>query len=83
MSQLDDLNAAIAAEDVEIQDILSSIAKVAADIAALIAKVAAGNVPTDLTTQLQAMQSHLASLTTGAQQLKDADAAANPPPPAA
>lgn len=84
MSQLDDLNAAIAAEDVEIQDLLASITKVASDIDTLIAKINAGGGTVDLTTQLQALSSHLSSLTTGAQQLKDADAKANPvPPPAA
>lgn len=77
MSQLDDLNAAIAAEDVEIQDLLSSITKVAADIDTLIAKIGTGTPPVDLTVQLQALSSHLASLTTGAQQLKDADTKAN------
>ena len=79
MAQIDDLNAAIAAEDVEITDIMASIAAVAADITRLIALVAAGNIPTDLTAQLTAVQSHLATLTTGAAQLKAADAEANPP----
>lgn len=78
MSQLDDLNAAIAAEDVELADLMASIAKVAADITALLAKIEAGNTPTDLTTQLAAVQAHLASLTSGVQQLDDADKAANP-----
>lgn len=75
MSQLDDLNAAIQAEDVEISDLLSVITKVAADIDKLIAS----STSPDLTAQLQAIQSHLASLNTGAQQLKDADSKANPP----
>lgn len=78
MSQLDDLNAAIANEDVEIQDLLASITKVDADIDALIAKIAAGGVPTDLTAQLQAIASHTTALTAGAAQLKADDSKANP-----
>jgi capsule polysaccharide export protein KpsE/RkpR len=81
MAQIDDLNAAIAAEDVEITDIMTSIAAVSADITKLLAAIAAGGTPTDLTQQLTAIQSHLATLTTGAQQLKDADTAANAPKP--
>lgn len=74
MSQLDDLNAAIQAEDVELKTILASITKVAADVDKL--KSAPGLTP-DLTNQIAAIQSHLASLTTGAQQLVDADTKAN------
>lgn len=77
MAQIDDLNAAIAQEDVEITDIMASITAVSADITKLVAAVKAGATPTDLTNQLTAVQAHLASLTTGAQQLKDADTAAN------
>jgi chromosome segregation ATPase len=77
MAQIDDLNAAIASEDVEITDILDSIKKVDADIDALIAKVQAGNIPTDLTAQLQAIAAHTTSLTNGAAQLKADDAKAN------
>ena len=73
MGQLEDLNTAIQQEDVEVQDILASVTKVGADIDALWAKIAAGGNPTDLTAQLQAIQSHVASLTTAAQQLKDED----------
>lgn len=84
MSQVDDLNAAIAAEDVEVQDILSSVTKVDADIDALIAKIGTGT-PTlpDISAALTAIASHTASLTTAAQQMKDEDAKANtqtPPP---
>jgi SMC interacting uncharacterized protein involved in chromosome segregation len=77
MSQLDDLNKAISDEDVEIQDILASVTKVGTDIDALLAKIAAGGTMPDITTQLQAIQSHVASLTTASQQLKDEDAKAN------
>lgn len=77
MSQLDDLNAAIQAEDVEIQDLLASVTKVDADIDALIAKIAAGGVPADLTQQLQAIAAHTTSITTAAEQLKADDAKSN------
>lgn len=69
-TQLDDLNSAIQAEDVEIQDLLASVTKIDADIIALLAKP---GLPPDLTTQLQAIQAHTAALTTAAQQLKDDD----------
>lgn len=86
MSQVEDLNAAIAAEDVEVQDILSSVIKVDADIDALIAKIGTGT-PTlpDISAALTAIASHTASLTTAAQQMKDEDAKANTqtPPPVA
>ena len=52
MAQIDDLNAAIAAEDVEVQTLLASVTKIGSDIDALLAKIAAGGVPTDLTAQL-------------------------------
>lgn len=77
MTQLNDLNTAIQAEDVEVNDILASVTKIGTDITTLLAKIAAGGVPTDLAAQLQAIQSHVASLTTAAQQLKAADAQAN------
>jgi hypothetical protein len=77
MAQIDDLNTAIKAEDVEVTTILASIVTVAADVAKLKAAIAAGATPQDLTTQITAVQSHLASLTTGTQQLVDADKAAN------
>ena len=82
MAQIDDLNAAIQSEDVEINDILPVVTKIQADITTLLAKVAAGGTPTDLTTQIQAIQSHVSSLTTALQQLNDADTSANPAPPA-
>lgn len=79
MSQLDDLNAAITAEDVEVQDILASVTKINADVEALLAKIAAGGTLPDITAQLQAIAAHTAALTTASQQLKDEDAKANPP----
>jgi chromosome segregation ATPase len=77
MAQIDDLNTAIQNEDVEVTTILASITTIAADVAKLKAAVAAGSSPTDLTNQITAVQAHLASLTTGQQQLVDADKAAN------
>lgn len=76
-TQLDDLNAAIAAEDVEIQDLIASVAKIDADIIALLAKIAEGGTLSDITSQLQALQAHTASLHTATQQLKDDDTKAN------
>lgn len=78
MSQLDDLNAAIQAEDGQITAMQASLTKVATDIDALLAKVAAGGTAADLTAQIQAIQAHVASLTTANQQLVDADTKANP-----
>lgn len=73
MAQIDDLNAAIQAEDVQIAAIQASLVKVGADIGALLAKITTGATPTDLTAQLQAIQSHVAALTTANQQLVDDD----------
>jgi chromosome segregation ATPase len=77
MAQIDDLNKAINDEDVELTTVMASIKKIASDVDALLAKIAAGGTPADLTAQITAIQSHLASLTTGAQQLVDADTKAN------
>lgn len=77
MSQLEDLNSAIKEEDVEISDLQASIVAVAADVTKLKTAVANGATPTDLTTQIAAIQTHLASLTTGADQLKASDKEAN------
>ena len=81
MSQLDDLKAAIADEDVEIGDLGTVITKVDTDLAALAAAVAAGATPTVLTTQIAAIQAHTAALVTGIGQLTAADTAAVPPAP--
>lgn len=75
-TQLEDLNKAIQDEDVTITGLLAVITKAATDLAALKTKVDAGGTPVDLSAQLAALQSHLASLTTGTQQLKDADTSA-------
>lgn len=77
MAQIDDLNAAIKAEDVELTTTQASIVAIAADIAKLKAAAAGGATPQDLTTQITAIQAHLAALTTANQQLVDADKAAN------
>jgi hypothetical protein len=75
MAQIDDLNTAIQAEDVELTTVQASIVTIAADVTRLIAAVKAGGTPTDLTNQLTAVQAHLAALTTANQQLVDADTA--------
>ena len=77
MAQIDDLNAAIKAEDVELTTIQDSIVKIGTDIDALLAKIAAGGTTTDLTAQLQAIQAHVAALTTANQQLVDDDTKAS------
>ena len=77
MAQIDDLNKAISDEDVELTTVLASITKISADVDKLLAKIVAGGTPADLTAQITAIQSHLASLTTGAQQLVDADTKAS------
>lgn len=79
MAQIDDLNTAIQAEDVDVQQIAAVATKVDADVVALLAKIQAGNIPTDLTTQIQAIQAHTAALATALGQLNDADTQANPP----
>ena len=75
MSQLDDLNAAIQAEDVTLQQIVPVVAKIDADITALLARP---GLPPDLSAQIQAIQSHTSTLSTALQQLTADDAKANP-----
>jgi hypothetical protein len=77
MGQLEDLNAAIQAEDVDIQQLGPIATKIDADIVALKAAVAAGATPADLTTQITAIQAHTAALATGLGQLGDSDTKAN------
>lgn len=79
MSQLDDLNTAIQAEDVQIQALAPVVTKVDTDLAALAAAIKANVPPQDLLNQIQAIQSHTAALKTGIQQLSDADTAATTP----
>lgn len=79
MAQIDDLNDAIKAEDVEVSDLAASITKIDADVDALLAAVQAGATPTDLTTQIQAIQSHTSALATAVAQLTAEDVKANPP----
>lgn len=78
MAAIDDLNKAIQDEDVEISDLTAVVTKVDADIAALIAKIAAGGVtPEQIATALQAIQSHTASVKTAVDSLTVDDASAN------
>ncbi len=79
MAQIDDLNTAIAAEDVDVQTIAASATKIAADITALKALVAAGASPTVLTTQIDSILAHSTSLATAAGILQAADKDANTP----
>lgn len=71
------LDAAIQAEDVTVQLIAANVSKIAADVTALLAKIAAGGNPVDLSTEIQAVQSHAASLQTAADALTASDTAAN------
>lgn len=78
MSQLDDLNAAMAAEDVEVETLIASAAKIDADVTALLAKVKAGGATMpDITTQLSAIQKHTASLAKVDAEMVSDDTAAN------
>lgn len=79
MAQIDDLNAAIAAEDGQIAAMQPMLVKIGDDITTLLALVSAGSTPADLTTQIQAIQAHVAALTTANAQLVADDAAAQPP----
>lgn len=79
MAQIDDLNTAIQAEDVELSDLSASITTINADITKLLAAVAAGATPTDLTNQITAIQAHTAALTTAVSQLASDDTSVNPP----
>lgn len=81
MSQLDDLNAAITAEDVQVAALTAVITKVDADVDALLAKIAGGATLPDITAQLTAIQSHTSALATAVAQLTADDAKANPTPP--
>lgn len=81
MAQIDDLNAAIQAEDVQIGQISAVVTKVDTDLDALAAAVKAGTAGPDLLVQIQAIQSHTAALATAVQQLTATDT--NDAPPAA
>ena len=78
MAQIDDLNSAIQEEDGQVQAMQAVLVKIGADITALLAKISAGATPTDLTAQIQAIQAHVAALTTANAQLVADDAQANP-----
>lgn len=79
MAQIDDLNAAISAEDVQFTTLNASIVKIDTDVDALLAAVKAGASPTDLTTQIQAIQSHTSALATASAILQAEDQKANNP----
>lgn len=79
MAQIDDLNAAIQAEDVEITDIAASVTQIDTDVDKLLAAVAAGATPTDLTNQITAIQAHTSALQTAVGQMTAEDAKVNPP----
>lgn len=83
MAQIDDLNAAIQAEDVQVSTLAASITKIDADVDKLLASAQAAGVPTDLTNQIQAIQSHTSALSTAVSQLAAEDTKANPTTPAA
>ena len=72
-----DLDAAIKAEDVTVQLIATSVGKIAADVTALLAKIAAGGTPADLTVEVQAVTSHAAALQAAADILAKSDKDAN------
>lgn len=77
MAQIDDLNDAITAEDVELTDIAASITQIDADVDKLLTTQAGP----DLTAQIQKIKDHTAALVTGISQLTAEDAKVNPPPP--
>lgn len=82
MAQIDDLQAAIVAEEVDIAQIAGVATKIASDVAALLAQVAAGTTPTDLTAQIASINADAATLANAAGILAAADTSANPPAPA-
>ena len=79
MAQIDDLNAAIKAEDVDVSTLAASITKIDSDVDALLAAVQSGISGPDLTAQIQAIQSHTSALSTAIAQLAAEDSKANPP----
>lgn len=83
MAQIDDLNTAIKAEDVQVTTLAASITKIDADVDALLAAAQGGTSGPDLTVQIQAIQSHTSALATAVAQLAAEDTKANPSAPAA
>lgn len=79
MTQQEDLQAAIKAEDVTVQAIAASATKIGADVDALLVKIGSGTPPADLANEIQAVQAHTAALQTAADLLAAADVKANPP----
>lgn len=78
MAQIDDLNAAIQAEDVQVTTLAASITKIDADVDALLAAAQKAGIPTDLTIQIQAIQAHTAALQQAVSQLAGEDAKVPP-----
>lgn len=72
-----DLDAAIQAQNAVVTDLATKVTKIAADVDALLAKITTGTPVTDLTNEVQALQSQTAALTTAAGQLSAADTKAN------
>lgn len=78
MAAIDDLNAAMKAEDGIVVAQQAVILKIAQDIATLKAATGSGAAtPQQVSDLLTAVQSHISTLTTSNQQLVDADTAAN------
>lgn len=78
MAQIDDLNTAIQAEDVQVTTLATSITKIDADVDALLVAAQKAGVPTDLTVQIQAIQAHTSALSTAVAQLAAEDAKVPP-----
>lgn len=78
MSQLDDLNTAIQAEDVQVTTIAASVTKIDSDVDALLAKAQGGATGPDLTQEIQAIQAHTSALSAAVSQLTAEDTKANP-----
>jgi hypothetical protein len=83
MSQIDDLKQEVSDEDVQVTTLVASAAKIDADVAALIAKVAAGATPADITAQLTTIKAHTAALASVNANMVADDLSANPTAPSA
>jgi hypothetical protein len=81
MAQIDDLNAEIAAEEVEIGTLGTVAQTINADVLKLLAMIQAGAKPTDLTGPLAKIKADSATLATAIGILQTADANANAPLP--
>lgn len=81
MAELDDLKAGIADEDVKLPILSASVQKVAADVKAILAQLAAGTPPASLATQIASVNAHIAAIVAATDILNASDALVNPPPP--